>query len=154
MNGVKLDADYLAKELRSTAFLADGVSCKVRKIDEAGGRISACLRRVDDILDLKLCADGVKDALNEEDYELAASHIKRFLALDEAVLRKMDTSSALEASLKVLHEAHEKLKSVVKDRLNAAARNEDTATVERFFKLFPQLGEHDTGLATYCTHIR
>ncbi|CAD5118829.1 DgyrCDS7507 [Dimorphilus gyrociliatus] len=153
LNTVKSDAYYLAKELRSTATLADGVSCKVRKIDEAGSRISACLRRVDDILDLKLCADGVKDALNEEDYELAASHIKRFLALDEAVLRKMDTSSALEASLKVLHEAHEKLKSVVKDRLNSAARNEDTATVERFFKLFPQLGEHDTGLATYCTHI-
>jgi hypothetical protein len=32
-------------------------------------RVLACSQRVTDILDLKACTDGVKEALAEEDYE-------------------------------------------------------------------------------------
>lgn len=40
-----------------------------------------------DLIDLKLCSEGVVTALNEEDYERAAAHIHRFLAMDESLLR-------------------------------------------------------------------
>ena len=46
-----------------------------------------CMQRVDDILDLKFCTDGVQTALHNEDYEQAAAHVHRFLSLDENVLR-------------------------------------------------------------------
>ena len=45
------------------------------------------MQRVDDVLDLKFCTDGVQTALHNEDYEQAAAHVHRFLALDENVLR-------------------------------------------------------------------
>ncbi len=33
------------------------------------GRVSCCMKRVTDILDLKACTDGVTEALDDEDYE-------------------------------------------------------------------------------------
>lgn len=32
-------------------------------------RVTACIQRVEDILDLKYCTDGVQQALQNEDYE-------------------------------------------------------------------------------------
>ena len=73
-----------------TANLADNVSSKVRQLDLAKvnnklellisislvllnfkfqGRVTSCVKRVTDILDLKACTDGVTEALSEEDYE-------------------------------------------------------------------------------------
>lgn len=40
-------------------------------------RVSDCQQRVNDLIDLKLCSDGVKTALAEEDYEQAAAHLHR-----------------------------------------------------------------------------
>ena len=51
------------------------------------GRVVSCMQRVEDILDLKFCTDGVQVALQEENYEQAAAHIHRFLGLDESMLR-------------------------------------------------------------------
>lgn len=41
--------------------------------------VAQSLQRVDDIMDLKACTDGVKTALQNEDYEQAAAHVHRFL---------------------------------------------------------------------------
>ena len=56
-----------------TASLADNVSSKVRQLDLAKGRVTSCVKRVTDILDLKACTDGVTAALSEEDYETVIS---------------------------------------------------------------------------------
>jgi len=32
-------------------------------------RVALCMQRVEDILDLKFCTDGVQTALQDEDYE-------------------------------------------------------------------------------------
>lgn len=50
-------------------------------------QVTSCLTRVEDILDLKFCTDGVQSALQMEDYETAAGHIHRFRSLDENILR-------------------------------------------------------------------
>jgi len=39
---------------------------------------------VNDLIDLQLCSDGVKSALEDEDYEQAAAHLHRFLSMDES----------------------------------------------------------------------
>ena len=46
-------------------------------------RVSACQQRVNDLIDLQLCSDGVKSAIADEDYEQAAAHLHRFLSMDE-----------------------------------------------------------------------
>lgn len=47
-----------------------------------------CQKRVQDLLDLQLCSDGVLNALRSEDYEQAAAHIHRFLAMDQQLLKR------------------------------------------------------------------
>ena len=46
-------------------------------------RVSECQQRVNDLIDLRLCSDGVKTAIADEDYEQAAAHLHRFLSMDE-----------------------------------------------------------------------
>ena len=58
-------------------------------------RVSDCQNRVKDLIDLNLCSDGVKSALAEEDYEQAAAHLHRFLAMDVGLLKL--TASEMQA---------------------------------------------------------
>jgi hypothetical protein len=55
---------------------------QVRELDGAKCHIVDCLQRVDDLLDLRVCTDGVQTAMQQEDYERAAQHVHRFLTLD------------------------------------------------------------------------
>lgn len=50
--------------------------------------MSECQKRVQDLLDLQLCSDGVQNALKSENYEQAAVHIHRFLAMDQQLLKQ------------------------------------------------------------------
>ena len=51
------------------------------------GRVSECQQRVNDLLDLQLCREGVITAMKSEDYEKAAAHVHRFLSIDETTLK-------------------------------------------------------------------
>ena len=88
MSLIESDAKQLSSLIQFTSTLADSVSYKVRRLDLAKTRVSQCLQRIEDILDLKFCTDGIQKALSSEDYEQAAAHIHRFLSMDESMLRK------------------------------------------------------------------
>jgi formylmethanofuran:tetrahydromethanopterin formyltransferase len=60
-----------------TSSLADQISKKVRQLDTAKTRVFEAIQRVDDILDLKFCSDGVEKAMKIHDLESAAGHIHR-----------------------------------------------------------------------------
>ena len=79
MGKVQNEAVEMSKSIGFTASLADGVSAKVKQLDLAKVRVSECQQRVNDLIDLRLCADGVKSALLDENYEKAAAHLHRFL---------------------------------------------------------------------------
>ncbi|KAA0202091.1 hypothetical protein HAZT_HAZT011472 [Hyalella azteca] len=80
------DACQLQNTIASTQQLATAVSARVRKLDTAKQSVVEVQRRVADLLDLEGCAGGVATALVSEDYETAAAHIHRFLAMDETLL--------------------------------------------------------------------
>ncbi|XP_014667760.1 PREDICTED: conserved oligomeric Golgi complex subunit 4-like [Priapulus caudatus] len=160
-----LDADsrQLANMIGFTSTLADNVSSKVRQLDVAKRRVNESLSRVDDILDLKFCTDGVQMALQVEDYEQAAAHIHRFLGLDESALR--DAAAAgddddageggqLDAAFALLHAATRDLVALVRREFDDAVAVGDVASVERFFKIFPLLGLHDEGLRRFSGFLR
>lgn len=42
-------------------------------------RVAMCMQRVEDVLDLKFCTDGVQTALQDEDYE----KVKKILHADQ-----------------------------------------------------------------------
>ena len=70
--------------LRVESFL------QVRKLDIAKQRVVECLQRCEDLNDLHDCRQGVQEAMAEEDYQVAARHIQRFLQLDAALFRYTD----------------------------------------------------------------
>uniref|UniRef100_UPI00358F591B conserved oligomeric Golgi complex subunit 4 n=1 Tax=Myxine glutinosa TaxID=7769 RepID=UPI00358F591B len=143
------DAKQLAQTITFTCSLAENISSKVRELDVAKTRVYQASQRADDILDLKLCTDGVQAALADEDYEKAAAHIHRFLSLDSAVItlsQQGPEGGAWADGLERLHAAEQQLKQLVAEQFEAAVRAGDGARVERFFKLFPLLGLQNEGL--------
>lgn len=39
-------------------------------------------------IDLQLCSQRVMTSIKDEDYEIGASHVKRYLAMDKKILEK------------------------------------------------------------------
>ena len=150
---VSADSTQLNQLISFTCGLAERVSCKVRQLDLAKSRVAECQGRVHDLIDLKLCSEGVVSALAEEDYEQAAAHIHRFLAMDESLLvctpGQGGGGVGLEGSLATLHEAENRVRGVVARRFDEAVKDEDLASIERFFKIFPLLGMHDEGINNF-----
>jgi len=63
------------------------------------------------------------------------------------------TGQNLDASFHKLHDAENKLKQVVRQKFDEAVRDEDLASVERFFKIFPLLYMHDEGLERFTNYL-
>eukprot|EP00090_Calanus_glacialis_P039767 TRINITY_DN6924_c0_g1_i1.p1 TRINITY_DN6924_c0_g1~~TRINITY_DN6924_c0_g1_i1.p1 ORF type:complete len:751 (-),score=327.81 TRINITY_DN6924_c0_g1_i1:125-2344(-) len=154
---VSADSTQLNQLISFTCGLAERVSCKVRQLDLAKSRVAECQGRVHDLIDLKLCSEGVVSALAEEDYEQAAAHIHRFLAMDESLLvctpGQGGGGVGLEGSLATLHEAENRVRGVVARRFDEAVKDEDLASIERFFKIFPLLGMHDEGINNFTGYL-
>uniref|UniRef100_A0A914WXH7 Conserved oligomeric Golgi complex subunit 4 n=2 Tax=Plectus sambesii TaxID=2011161 RepID=A0A914WXH7_9BILA len=159
------DSSQLGSSLQLTSVLAENVSGKVRDLDVAKTRVVECLQRVDDLLDLRLCTEGVQAALLNEDYEQAAQHIHRFLALDNAVFQMGEqwekeskaSGHTMKHSYEVLRQAEKDLKTLVEQKFDEAVKDGDVASMERFFKIFPLLNQHEVGLERFgrylCTKI-
>jgi hypothetical protein len=140
------EATTLAAQVAQTAALAENVSSKVRLLDRTKARLQETTKKVEDIIDLKQCIEGVAHAMEESDFETAASHVSRFLALDESILDPKSTE--------LLRAAEQRLKSVVRVNLTAAVAAHDRAAINRFAKLFAPLGIADEGAELYADHLR
>ncbi|PIK43695.1 putative conserved oligomeric Golgi complex subunit 4-like [Apostichopus japonicus] len=136
---VNSDAKQLGSMVSFTCDLAENVSGKVRLLDLAKGRVQEAIQRVNDVLDLKFCTDGVQTALQSEDYEKAAGHI---------------IGGSVDVALHVLQDAKQNLTKIVREKFDAALVTADRASVERFFKIFPLLGLHDEGLRKFSKYLK
>ncbi|VDK88334.1 unnamed protein product [Litomosoides sigmodontis] len=103
-------------------------------------------------MDLRTCADGVRSAIEQEDYELAARHIHKFLTLDTTIFQvgdrgeAKDMAQSMGKSYDILHEASNEMKTIIEKRFDHAVIDGDLASIQRFFKLFPLLNEHAKGI--------
>ena len=58
-----------------TCVLADSVSKKVRDLDTTRERVRSTMKKLEDIVDVRNCIDGVSKALAQEWYEDAAGTV-------------------------------------------------------------------------------
>ena len=79
---VKVDAEQLASSVHVTSELSERVSKKVRELDVAQSRIQETLFRINVMVDRANAVNGVTNALQQEDYEAAAQHVRKFLDLE------------------------------------------------------------------------
>ncbi|KAH8389470.1 hypothetical protein KR200_006001, partial [Drosophila serrata] len=158
LHTVDSDSSKLNAQIVNTAQLAESVSAKVRRLDLARCRASECQQRVHDLIDLHLCSQGVVKAIGEEDYEKSATHIARFLAMDQQLLRRtaddvQGSITSVSDAVKTLEDATEKTRVLIAKRFEEAVKSDDLASVERFFKIFPLIGCHRIGIEKFSTYI-
>lgn len=161
-NVIKADTDSkkLSTQISHTSDLADSVSAKVRRLDEARMRASECQKRVHDLIDLQLCSQGVNAAIKEDDYEKGAGYVSRFLSMDKNMLQRTaddvqgnEDISSVATAVKNLEEGTVKLSELVNFKFDEAVKKDDLASVERFFKIFPLLGDHSNGIQKFSSYI-
>ncbi|KAF7990028.1 hypothetical protein HCN44_008702 [Aphidius gifuensis] len=155
---IRIEGEKFLDTIEKTNKLAETVSAKVRQLDHARSRVCECQSRVNDILDLQLCSEGVATALHNEDYEQGAGHVRRYLLMDQKLLERTadDVSEdrvSIAGSLATLRQAADQLRKVVTHKFDDAVKQEDLASVERFFKIFPLLGMHDDGLVKFSNYL-
>ncbi|KAK5840136.1 Conserved oligomeric Golgi complex subunit 4 -like protein [Gossypium arboreum] len=145
---VKAESDHMLSNITSTCHLADQVSRKVRELDLAQSRVNSTLLRIDAIVERGNCIDGVKSALDAEDYESATNYVRTFLEIDNKFKDSgSDQREQLLASKK-------QLEGIVKKKLMAAVDQRDHATILRFIKLYSPLGLEEEGLQVYVGYLK
>jgi hypothetical protein len=79
--------------------------------------------------------------------------------MDKASLRFSNTGSdsiennSLDQAFQLLQEAENKLKVIVDEKYDAAVSTGDIPQAERFFKIFPLIGQHEAGLVKFSTYL-
>ncbi|CAE7846615.1 COG4 [Symbiodinium necroappetens] len=82
---VKAEAWHSWVNSTSRSGVADELSFRVRKLDVVCSRVSDALKLVDDLLELRECADQVMKAISSEDFEQAARFVSRFRASQDSL---------------------------------------------------------------------
>ena len=65
----------------------------------------------------------------------------------------MSESHYLDQSFNLLQEACNKLQAIVDEKYNQALQNNDMPQLERFFKIFPLIGQSENGLNKFCAYL-
>eukprot|EP01116_Phalansterium_solitarium_P001645 TRINITY_DN1145_c1_g1_i1.p1 TRINITY_DN1145_c1_g1~~TRINITY_DN1145_c1_g1_i1.p1 ORF type:complete len:733 (-),score=336.79 TRINITY_DN1145_c1_g1_i1:79-2277(-) len=139
-------AKTLSTTVTNACSLAERVSKKVKDLDALRERLRETTRKVQDIIDVKNCIEGVQRAMDLENYAEAASYIQRYLHIDESVL---DGTAAAQ-----LRSAERKLKEIVHKKLEEAMRGNDEQLIIKFCALCTPLGLREEGLTQYSHYLR
>lgn len=97
-------------------------------------------------------------AIKEENFEKAAAHINRFLSMDEGLLKKTaddvsESVTSVKIAVDTLHAATSKLRGLLTVKFDEAVKRDDVANVERFFKLFPAVGQQEEGVRQFTQFV-
>lgn len=158
LNSFKENLSQIQTRFHDSSKLAEDISSKVRQLDKIRGRVSECQKRVQDLLDLQLCSEGVQIAMKNDELEQASAHIHRYLSIDQTKLQRTADDMAQDCSmitsaLKHLQDATELLQNTVSKRFEQASLVQDSNSIERYFKIFPLLGMHDVGLEKFVDYL-
>ena len=158
LNPINQDVTRLEQDITRSHLMIDKVCQKVKLLDFAKSRVFACMKRVDDVIDLRSCSEVVNNSLASGDYERAAAHIHRYLVLDERMIKDTVSGfsdvSTVDASFQSIRQAEVELKSLMQEKFERALVDKDEKAVERYFKIFPFLFLHEEGLQKYSQFLR
>eukprot|EP00026_Physarum_polycephalum_P002913 Phypoly_transcript_02922.p1 GENE.Phypoly_transcript_02922~~Phypoly_transcript_02922.p1 ORF type:complete len:500 (+),score=37.28 Phypoly_transcript_02922:13-1512(+) len=153
------EAHTLRTTITDTCTLAESVSHKVRDLDVIKALVQQTNKKVEDIIDLKHCADIVKKAMTNEDYETAAEHIQKYMGFTTALGNSQSIMEGVDASREAhTHEAITnadlQLKTIIRNRLEQSLAQDNQESIMRFCELYAKLGLRDEGLTRYCHYLR
>lgn len=145
---VAADSHHMLANVSSTCDLADQVSRKVRELDLAQSHVNSTILRIDAIVKRSNCIDGVRKALEAEDFELAAKYVQTFLQIDA---KYKDTGSDQRDQMLA---SKQQLEGIVRKKLSAAVDQRDHPTILRFIMIYSPLGLEEEGLQVYVGYLK
>ncbi|XP_063687963.1 conserved oligomeric Golgi complex subunit 4-like isoform X2 [Bolinopsis microptera] len=148
---IEIGCQSLHDKIHSTNLLAENVSRKVRQLDMAKGHVDSCIQRVNDIINLTKCVEGVQETMASDNYETAASHISTYLQIDKKLISNIDDD--VDGSFAVLKDAELRFINNLNNRFDTAVKENDEKGVERFARLYPLVGRKEDGLSKYSKFL-
>jgi len=143
------------KDLVSGASrLAETVASKVRDLDAMYRRCENALQRVEDVIALRSCAEGVRNALASSDLESACAHVGRFLQLGESAKAELDVESGISASVSQVNDSIADLTRAIRERATLAAKGQSVEKVAAVAKLFVPIGHTEEGLDIFGNFLK
>jgi conserved oligomeric Golgi complex subunit 4 len=146
--------------LSTAGDTAERLSTMIRALDMEKRRVEATLIFIEQLIELKACIAGLIGSMGApQDWEAAADYLTRASNIPEEVTRG-DFALAVVPSIEApnppwttIQTARKSLCVLFLREFNAATKQGDGAKVARLFKLFPIIGEEDTGLDAYGRYI-
>ncbi|SCZ99139.1 BZ3500_MvSof-1268-A1-R1_Chr3-1g05834 [Microbotryum saponariae] len=182
VHGIQGEASHLCRQVAQVATTAERVGGKVRVLDQEQvrssnppvpdtpdltptcdrsfqSRVKEAIEYVQAVQDLKTSIAALDTAIEKNDWEAATRFMQRASAIDpkivasgfaEAVVPTSDLPQTPPATLSTLRAS---LLKTFLESFQTAAVAGDTNNINRFFKLFPMIGEEDKGLIAYAEWV-
>ncbi|KAF8906209.1 COG4 transport protein-domain-containing protein [Gymnopilus junonius] len=156
---LQTDANILASTVSTTAKTAEWVGGRVRSLDEEMRRVREATDRVGQVMELKSSLLALQSSIEMKDWEAAARHCARAMALPLDVIAGpfaeavVPTAESHLPPVQTLQDAREILLKVFRENFAEASRARDSSATSRFFKLFPAIGWEDEGLEAYANFV-
>eukprot|EP00903_Cladosiphon_okamuranus_P008470 g8137.t1 len=145
--GLEEKAGGLLAQIEDGHGMAERVSRSVRRLDDIQMRVQRALALVEDVINLKGCAQGVRAAVQAGDLAEAATYAKRFREIDAGALA--DSGEMVD-----MDEAVEGLASAVLERFETAVLDMDEPGIAAACPLLAPLGLATKGQELYLGFAR
>lgn len=139
------DAEELSSLLSSATRTSESACVRIRQLDVLLTRGEAALTWANNILALRVCAEGAKTSLSANDLPSAARHVEQYLQLAPEV--RSDEASA--AAVSQIEQSIAELSRKVRDRASHLLQPSADLTIQTAIdavKLFVPIGLKDEGL--------
>ncbi|KAJ8907898.1 hypothetical protein NDN08_008001 [Rhodosorus marinus] len=153
-HGIDKEAKELKDLVSGARRLSDKVSSRVRELDEHYRRCEEALMRVEDVIALRGCAEGVRAALAASDLVKASEHVARYLQFGERTKAELDSESGSFASVTHVKESIADLTVAIQRKADLAVEGDSLEEVLGVAKLFVLVGKSEEGLSRFCDFLK
>ncbi|KAH7318031.1 COG4-domain-containing protein [Rhizoctonia solani] len=159
LDGLVQRGDKLKGNVGRTAETAERVGADVRGLERVMGRVRIAAERVGQVADAKASLAALQSAMEQRDWETAARHCARAMAVPKEVMEGPFAQVAIPSTdlpdppTQTLADARTALLGVFRKEFDAAAIARDPVAISRFFKLFPTINCPADGLAAYSDFV-
>eukprot|EP00752_Nemacystus_decipiens_P010406 g9273.t1 len=145
--GLEEKAGALLAQIEDGHGMAERVSRSVRRLDDIQMRVQRALALVEDVINLRGCAEGVRAAVQAGDLAEAATYVRRFREIDAGALADSDEMVDMDEAVKGLS-------SAVLERFETAVLDMDEPGIAATCPLLAPLGLATQGQELYLGFAR
>ena len=149
----------LLETVDKAAGMADSISAKIRELDQEQMRLKNALEHVETSNELRTIFEDLLAAMKDDQHELAAVNIHRFLVFDEVELKELDKQDmlvfdddgtvSLNDALSEIEKSRQRLLQTSNERIDQASKDGNDEQILKYWKLFPLLMETERGLEKF-----